>query len=209
MHFPDRFASVMRGRLLEVSFSFPLQTGTWFAGVSLPFFVSQGAVESAGEKIGFEGFSWHDRTDALPPIVLPNSDPSYSDDWDEWLSARYEGPSKTATVPQRPAWLFFLPDQPAAVAAPSSSQAQGRYWVMPKQIQSSEVPAPLNSYLLVQGVSSAIIESYKFRAGDFAGVQDRVNALLTRYPSVYLARVVGDANSLLQPRLSILDVISL
>lgn len=82
----------------------PLIPGAqYFAGYSRPFFIPQSMVRSHLEGLGASQIEFHDR-DALPASVNPKTDPSYSDDWEEWVSMSYNGPRTTAEQSNLWAW---------------------------------------------------------------------------------------------------------
>jgi hypothetical protein len=78
----------------------------YWAGASRPFFISQGTVSSYLRGKGFSDIVWHERSEALPASVTPRSDPEYSDDWDEWVSADYNGPAGSISPPVAIPWLI-------------------------------------------------------------------------------------------------------
>ena len=87
--------------------SIPLLSGaTYYAGANLPFYVSHGMVTNYLEGKGFRNVQWHDRDVPLPSTVAPPQGlADYSDDWDEWASAEYSGPSGALDPPASPAWV--------------------------------------------------------------------------------------------------------
>ena len=97
----------------------------YWAGASRPFFIGRGTVTSYLQGKGFSNIVWHDRSDALPTTVTPRSDPTYDDDWDEWVSADYNGPAGSISPPTSIPWLIVhLPSvaaQPAAAAATTTT----------------------------------------------------------------------------------------
>lgn len=97
--------------------SIPLISGaTYYAGANRPFYVSRGMVTNYLENKGFRSVRWHDRDERLPAGIVPQSLADYDDDWDEWVTAEYAGPSGSLDAPASPAWVKIeLPAaQPAA-----------------------------------------------------------------------------------------------
>lgn len=78
----------------------------YWAGASRPFFIPQGTVSSYLRGKGFSNIVWHERSEALPSNVTPRSDPTYDDDWDEWVSADYNGPAGSISPPTSIPWLI-------------------------------------------------------------------------------------------------------
>lgn len=107
----------------------------YWAGASRPFFVSQSMVSSYLSGKGFVNIAWHKRSQPLPSDVDPRADKSYDDDWDEWVSADYEGPNGSLNPPTSIPWLVVhLPSvaTQTPVAAPGvpswvTSSAQAGY----------------------------------------------------------------------------------
>lgn len=64
-------------------------TKTYYAGFSRPFFVTKGMISSALADRHVELTGIYKRESAPP--VDPKRDPKYSDDWDEWMTAKYTG----------------------------------------------------------------------------------------------------------------------
>ncbi len=76
----------------------------YFAGIKRPFFISQGMVSSAATDLGFTDIKFHERDKTLP--VNPKLDPKYEDDWDEWVEAKYSGPTKEHDITRRWKWAI-------------------------------------------------------------------------------------------------------
>lgn len=74
----------------------------YFAGFSKPWFVPESAIRSHLEGLGATNIVFHSR-DEVPP-VSPSTDPTATDQWDQWVSADYPGPAKTITEKRRWAW---------------------------------------------------------------------------------------------------------
>ena len=109
-----------------MSYRVTLAPGPYVAGLNRPFFVSRGMVEARAKTEGFGKLTWYDRaTDS--PMVNPKHDPNYSDDWDEWFSAEYEGIPRTAELPASPAWLL----RNAGQGTPEAVQFVPEPWVGP------------------------------------------------------------------------------
>jgi hypothetical protein len=101
-----------------------VQTGRYYAGIDRPWIVSQGMVRNALVGYGATGIQFHDRDVPLP--VNPRADPTYSDDWDEWIELDYSGPAKQIDTSRRWAWLVFVPATvPAGGPAPGAEPVQG------------------------------------------------------------------------------------
>jgi hypothetical protein len=82
-----------------------IRPAVYYAGLDRPFYVSRSAVEERARAEGFSELKWHKRELEAPPVD-PKIDPRGSDDWDEWISARYAGPERVLELPQRPAWFI-------------------------------------------------------------------------------------------------------
>lgn len=83
----------------------------YYAGVSLPWYVPRGIVTSAVKEIGFKDVEWHPRAERPP--VDPHDDPSYSDDWENWATAVYQGPTQLHHLSHAPAWIVTDTELPA------------------------------------------------------------------------------------------------
>lgn len=97
-----------------------LVPGTYYAGMTLPWYASHGLVEDALKKAGFTAIVWHKKAEA-PPID-PTRDPAYSKDWEEWLSASV-ATGKDVSLPARPAWIVGVPAPGAVAPAPIPAPA--------------------------------------------------------------------------------------
>lgn len=116
----------------------------YWAGASRPFYISQGTVSSYLRGKGFSNVVWHERSEALPATVTPRSDPTYDDDWDEWVSADYNGPAGSISPPTSIPWLIVhLPSvaQTATTTAkPSTTTVSVPSWVT-SSIQAGQAAA--------------------------------------------------------------------
>lgn len=102
-----------------------LEPGQWFAGYHAPFFVSTGMIQPTLEKYGLKAISWKDRDDdPLPANLNPKSDPKYSDDWDSWVMATYDGAPKTVEIPHYD-YVDWLVRSPAAKPKPTVTPSSG------------------------------------------------------------------------------------
>lgn len=95
-----------------------LEPGTWFAGFSVPFFVSNSMISTKLETMGFREIKIFDRTDKAPPVNA-RLDPRYADDWDQWLTAEYVGKPQALDMPSQIKWLLHA-TRPAQGAPPAS-----------------------------------------------------------------------------------------
>ena len=109
-----------------MSFTATISPGPYIAGLSRPFFVSRGMVESRAKTEGFGPLTWFSR-DTDSPMVNPKHDPKYSDDWDEWVSATYQGQPRTMRLPASPAWLL----RNDKVGTPETTTSTAAPWVAP------------------------------------------------------------------------------
>lgn len=101
-----------------------LEPGRFYAGVSLPFFITRAMVTHKLESLGFTNVSFHDRDQSASLAVDPQkSYPGYSDDWSEWIEADYSGPKKDLAFEKHWAWLLVVPTKTGGVpsAPPSKS----------------------------------------------------------------------------------------
>lgn len=64
----------------------------YWAGANRPWYVGQGMVTDYLQGKGFANVQWHKRAESLPADINPRASTTYSDDWDEWVSADYQGP---------------------------------------------------------------------------------------------------------------------
>lgn len=92
----------------------------YYAGVDLPFFVPRSVVTAAAQDMGFVDISWHDR-DQPPPVDPARADSLYSDDWDEWATGVYRGPTRVEKLERAPEWIVM--QQPQVTGFP---RAQSR-----------------------------------------------------------------------------------
>jgi hypothetical protein len=83
----------------------------YYAGVSLPWYVPRSIVTSAANEIGFNNVAWHPRTERLS--VNPRDDPLYSDDWENWATGVYQGPTQLHRLSHAPSWIVTDTPLPA------------------------------------------------------------------------------------------------
>lgn len=115
----------------------------YFAGVDLPWIVPQSVVTGAAQDLGFTDIEWHDRKEVAPPLNPATADPLYSDDWDEWATGVYRGPTKVERLSHAPAWIAMqqptaTPTQqpPTPVAPPTATPEQAATAMgVPQRIQ--------------------------------------------------------------------------
>lgn len=98
-----------------------LEPGRFYAGVSLPFFITHSMVESQMTAYGLTNIHWFDRKDAASLAVNIAKYPGASDDWSEWVEADYAGPKKDLSIAKNWAWLLVVP----AKASPSTLPPNG------------------------------------------------------------------------------------
>jgi hypothetical protein len=110
----------------------------YWAGASRPFFISQGTVSSYLRGKGFSNIVWHDRSEALPSTVTPRSDPTYDDDWDEWVAADYNGPAGSISPPVAIPWLIVhLPSVAQQASTTSTTKPPASTASVPSWVTSS------------------------------------------------------------------------
>lgn len=108
-----------------------LSPGTYYVGVDRPWWLSQSRVRDELQKHPIARVTFNDR-DGQPPPVDPRTDPTYSDDWDEWISAVYNGPETTLEARRVWAWMVrvprgvALPPRPPEEPSPSSPSTPRR-----------------------------------------------------------------------------------
>lgn len=112
-----------------------LEPGVWFAGYHAPFFISDSMIQPFIEKFGVKGITWKDRDDPLPAGVNPKVDPKYSDDWESWVQATYDGAAKTVEIPHydHVDWLVRVPTaaaKPTPTTKPSAGSDGAAGWVL-------------------------------------------------------------------------------
>jgi len=94
-----------------------LEPGVWWGGYHAPFFISTAMIQPFLEKQGFSDFKWSDREDGpLPTNVNPKADPRYKDDWEAWVTATYNGATKTVELPHYE-YVDWILTQPKATPA--------------------------------------------------------------------------------------------
>jgi hypothetical protein len=92
------------------AFKIILESGyRYYAGMSLPWYVSRGMVTTKLKEQGFVEITWHERgATPLPTNVKPRAIcKGYDDDWDLWCMATYVGPSGDGELPAKPAWIMY------------------------------------------------------------------------------------------------------
>lgn len=94
-----------------------LEPGRFYAGVSLPFFVTHAMVQHKLEGLGFSNVTFHDRDQSATLAVNPRKYPAYDDSWSEWIEADYAGPKKDLPFDRHWSWLLVVPT-PAPGSAP-------------------------------------------------------------------------------------------
>lgn len=104
-----------------------LEPGKWWGGYHAPFFISPSMLETFLKKQGFTDFNWQDR-DAehpLPAYINPKVDPKYSDNWEAWVSATYNGARRTVEIPHYDYvdWVL-VQAQPLPATAPAKPPAK-------------------------------------------------------------------------------------
>lgn len=100
-----------------------LRPGPLSAGIDKPWIAPESLITSKLEAIGFRNIVWHDGQAGAPSqrTVLN------SGDWDHWISADYQGPAQSFTVPVQLKWWAPKPGYPH-----NSQSSEG----------TSRVPAP-------------------------------------------------------------------
>ncbi len=98
-----------------------LEPGRFYAGISLPFFVTHAMVQHKLEGLGFTNISFHQRAESNALKVDPKKYPTYSDDWNEWIEADWAGPKKDLEFEKHWAWLLVVPT--ATSTGPSDPKA--------------------------------------------------------------------------------------
>lgn len=96
-----------------------LQPGTFYAGISRPWYASQAAVQNAMRSdFGFGSVKFHARSVALPAAVRSRLSAAELADkgWDEWLEASYTGVRRDVTHSKQ--WSWLVEPSSAAVPAP-------------------------------------------------------------------------------------------
>lgn len=95
-----------------------LEPGRFYAGVSLPFFVTEGMVAHKLEGLGFTNVTFHARDLIASLKVDPKKYPGYDDGWNQWIEADYTGPKKDLEFEKHWSWLLVVPTpMPQAVSA--------------------------------------------------------------------------------------------
>ncbi len=86
-----------------------LEPGRFYAGISLPFFVTHAMVQHKLEGMGFSNISFHDRAQEAELAVDPKKYPGYDDSWSEWVQADWTGPKKDLDFDKHWSWLLVVP----------------------------------------------------------------------------------------------------
>lgn len=118
-----------------------LSPGRYAVGVNIPWFLPNGMVVSEIEKRGFKNIVFHDRDSSAQLPVNPRLDPTYSDDWDQWITADYVGAPNTLNEKKLWAWAVKLPDNAPPPGTPlplGSSSSTNSGTIVPMQ----GTPAP-------------------------------------------------------------------
>lgn len=110
----------------------------YWAGANRPFFASQSMISGYLRGRGFSNVVWHERSEALPSNVTPRSDPTYDDDWDEWVSADYNGPAGSLSPPVAIPWLIV--HLPSVAQQSATTTAKVPSWVT-SSIQAGQAAA--------------------------------------------------------------------
>ncbi len=88
-----------------------LEPGRFYAGVSLPFFITHAMVAHKLESMGFSNVSFHDREKEIASLkVDPKKYPAYDDSWSEWIEADWTGPKKDLEFEKHWSWLLVVPN---------------------------------------------------------------------------------------------------
>ncbi len=85
-----------------------LEPGRFYAGVSLPFFVTHAMVQHKLESMCFTNVSFHDRKESASLRVDPTKYPGYDDSWSEWIEADWTLPKKDLDFDKHWSWLLLL-----------------------------------------------------------------------------------------------------
>jgi hypothetical protein len=81
-----------------------MKPGRYFAGINRPWYASQSAVRAEVEKrLGLTDVRFFARK--VAPPINPRIDPRYADGWDEWISARYDGPERLVSTDRLWQWV--------------------------------------------------------------------------------------------------------
>lgn len=131
----------------------------YWAGANRPWIVSRGMVTGYLEGKGFGNVVWHDREEPLPTTVNPRSDRAYDDDWDEWVSADYQGPTGSLNPPAQVSWLVahlpsIVSQQAATASVPSWVTASQQAGYAAAQAAKQAAAAAQASAMANSGLSS-------------------------------------------------------
>lgn len=86
-----------------------LEPGRFYAGVTIPFFIPNSMVVAKLESLGFTNITIHDRADSATLAINPRKDPKYSDSWEQWVEADYNGEAKPLEFERHWQWLMVAP----------------------------------------------------------------------------------------------------
>ncbi len=95
-----------------------LEPGRFYAGISLPFFVTRAMVQHKLEGLGFSNVTFHERSESAALAVDPKKYPTYDDGWDQWVQADYAGPKKDLDFDRHWSWLLVVPTRAAGSGGP-------------------------------------------------------------------------------------------
>jgi hypothetical protein len=124
-----------------------IQNRKYFAGIDRPFYVSQAVVKDRLEEKGFRSIKFHDRDEEpLPSNVNPKACHIWTDDWDEWISCEYYGPSGETELPATPAWILHGIED---IGAPPA--------VVPDANDQEDIAEPGENIMKAGGIVLAII----------------------------------------------------
>ena len=89
----------------------------YYAGLDLPWFVSQATVTKKLKEQGFPSPQWHEPEESPP--INPRLDPAFRPDYPEWVDGVYQGAERDIEIPITPHWLVVIPPQgaPRPIAA--------------------------------------------------------------------------------------------
>lgn len=147
----------------------------YWAGANRPWYVGQGMVTDYLKGKGFANVQWHKRAESLPADIDPRASTTYSDDWDEWVSADYQGPLGSLSPPvDLPWYIVHLPSYQTA-GVPSwvtSSQQAGAGALAAGQaaLAASQAAAARQAALSSQATAPAASSAGRTSGGNNAGV---------------------------------------
>lgn len=150
---------------------------TYYAGASRPFFISQSTVSSYLRGKGLSNVVWHKRSEALPSNVTPRSDPNYDDDWDEWVSAEYNGQASSVSPPVSIPWLIVHLPSVAQQSTPTTTRPPASTAGVPSWVTSSAQAGYAAAQAAAQAAAAAA------SAGRPSGVSSTAAAPATSTPT--------------------------